>query len=212
MRTTLLFAGLALAFTLPLTGCDSTGIDGETCQYNCVGGSNNGAGGGDGGDNGGGNGGDKASVTIDISPRQTYLRTSEDDAIDAPAISLRDLGYSAGEPVCFRTEGDYTIAGTYYATERGGTLLTAVFSSSQTLRSNSERYRVADAIEAGSDTFTLPTDRNGLVTDIDEDFDALDVCLTIPDGAEYVFFGAFDSFYGDNGSIDGTPFRVRIEK
>lgn len=222
MRTLLLFAGFFLAFTL--SACDSTGIDGDNgggdCYYgHCNGGGGGGDNGGNGnGGNGGGNGGngnggsDAKDITLDINPRQTYLRTSNDQAVDAPAVSLANLGYDPGEEVCFRVIGDFSLVETYYASERGTGYLTAVFSSSNVLRPDTERYRVSGAIDAGNDVFTLDTDRNALATDIDQDFRADDVCLTVPNGAEYVFFAAFDSLYGDNGSIDGTPFQVRIEK
>ena len=206
----LLFAGFLLALS-PLTGCDSTGIDLDSdCQLDCVGddlGSD-----GTGSDNSGGDGGAGSDVTIDVDPRQTYTRTSDDKAIDSPAVSLSGLGYAAGDAVCFRAEGDFRLVDDYHASDRGDGLLTAVFSGSDELRDSDLLDRVAGAIDAGDDVFTIPTDRNALQTDITQDFSADDVCLTIPDGAEFVFFAAYDSFYADNGSIDGTPFRVRIEK
>ena len=219
MRTLLLFAGFLLAFSL--TACDSTGID-AGCKYRCGddgGHGGNGHGGDDNGgdDNGGDDGGDDGNgggtnATIDISPFQTYLRTSDDDAIDAPAVSLTDLGYKPGDTVCFRVIGDFSLTDNYWASERGTGYLTAVFSATDHLGHDTELYRVSDAIEAGDDVFTLDTERNALRTDIDEDFSADAVCLTIPNGPEYVFCAAYDSFYGDNDNIDGTPFQVRIQK
>ena len=204
-----LLAGLLLALS-PLPGCDSTGIDlGSDCQLNCVGdgsGVDEDRSDTDDGDEGG------DGVTIDIDPRQTYTRTSDDKAIDSPAVSLAGLGYAAGDAVCFRAEGDFRLVGDYHASDRGEGLLTAVFSGSDELRDSDRLDRVAAAIDAGDDVFTIDTERNALQTDIPEDFSADDVCLTIPDGAEFVFFAAYDSFYADNGSVDGTPFRVRIEK
>ena len=188
MRTPLLLVG----FFVLLSGCDTTGIDDDdVCQFNC--------------------GGEGVNATLDVSPRQTYLRTSDDDAVDSPAVSLADLRYQPGDRICFRVEGDFSLVEDYWASERGDGYLTAVFSSSDTLRDSDRLDRVPGAIDAGDDVFTLDTERNGLDTDIREDFRADDVCLTVPDDAEYVFFAAFDSLYGDNDNIDGTPFRVEID-
>lgn len=201
MRTLLLFAGFSLVFAL--AACDSTGIDddgGEGCQsYHC----------GDGDGDGGGNG---TNATIDINPRQTYLRTSQDNAVDAPAISLSDLGYTTGDSICFSVVGDFSLVEGFLASERDEGFLTAVFSGSDRLRADTNLMRVSDAIEAGDDVFTLDTDKNALHTDIDQDFSADDACLVIPEGAKYVFFAAYDSFYSDNANIDGTPFQVQIKK
>ena len=174
---------LAAALVLSLAGCDTTGIDD----------------------------GQPVSVVVPVSPRQTYTLVSQDDALDAPAVSLAGLGLAPGDPVCFRAEGDFNIAGTFYASENSQPLVSAVFSATDRLLGGSVRRRVPDAVEAGPDLVTRPSDRGALDTDIPEDFDATRLCLTVPSGARFVFFAAYDTYYADNSNIPGTPFGVRVE-
>ena len=231
MRT-LLLVGLS-ASLLPLAGCDSTGIDRDdpgTCYYSCGDddpyrpgpgdtpshpGPDGGDTGGDGGTDGGTDG-DKRFV--EVSPRATYLRTSFDAGDDARAVRLSDVGLAPGKAVCFRSEGDFRYGPDVIASERrqslGTPMVTAVFSRSDVLRGRDQQHRVADAAEAGPDVFTEPTYHDGFATDVGQDFDATDVCLTVPDGATHVFFSAFDTYYDDNSDlrVDGRPFGVSIQK
>lgn len=208
MRTSFLAAGLALAVLVPLSGCDTTGVD-DICDGDC-----DGTPGGHPGD--GGQPGRDASAFVPVDPRQTYTLTSAQDYtdVDAPAVDLSALGYAPGHRVCFRAEGDYIVDGTERATERDLALVTAVFSSTPELLSGDLLERVPGAIEAGEDYITLDTFLDDLATDISQDFVADDVCLTIPDGARYVFFATVDSYYSDNtdARVNDRPFGVRIQK
>ena len=199
MRFPSLLFGLSVV--LAATGCDSTGIDGPNegghpCSSNCH--------------PGGGDDSDARTAVVDLDPRQTYLRTYEGGAVDAPALSLTDNGVSAGDRLCFAAEGDYVYGPGDVASNTGRPLAIAVFSSSSELLDASQRYRVAGAIDAGPDVETLPTLQGGYATDIPQDFDATDACVTIPVGARFIFFSAYDDQFEDNSRIDGTPYRVRV--
>ena len=243
MRTTLLLAGFALT-TLPLTGCDSTGIDDGECVVDCfgttpgtgqpgtgggntgggntgggnTGGGNTGGGNTGGGNTGGGNtgggtgGGTKTSSLVTVNPRQTYILTSANDLqdVDAPAVRLSDLGYAPGQPVCFRAEGDFTFTPGARASKRSSGIVTAVFSSTADLLNGDNRHRVTGAIDAGTDIVTQPTALDAIATDVPEDFDATNTCLTVPAGAQFVFFGINDTYFTDNDNIDGVGFGVRV--
>lgn len=188
MRITLLAAGVALALALPLSGCDSIEVAGDRP-----------------GDEGG-------ETFVRVNPRQSYVLTSNNDLddLDAPAVRLADFGYITGGPICFRAEGDFFLSPNYRASQRGGPLVTAVFSRTDELRNGTFRDRVTGAIDAGTDVVTDPTNRDALATDIGQDFDATDVCLTVPEGARFVFFGAYDTYYTDNADLNGAQFGVLL--
>ena len=199
MRTLLLAPGLLLA--LSVSGCDTVGIDDSTCTT-CH----------DDPDEGGST---RGTVTVD--PRQTYLFADEQDdvpqPIDAVAVPLSHLGLEPGDHACFEARGDYYYSSEdYSARERGGPLVTAVFSSSGALRDVTARYRVEGAIDAGDDVQTETTWLGDAPTDIDEDFDATDACVTVPAGASYLFFSPVDRLVRDNADamVDDEPFRVDV--
>ena len=197
MRTLPLFTCLVLA----LAGCDSVGIDDPTCTT-CD--PADGGGDGDGGDGG------SAALAIDVDPTQTYLYTFEDVNEQSPAVSLDDLGVGPGDSVCFEVEGDYLYAPGASARDFGGAVATGVFSSSGELLPPYERYRVVGAIDAGDDIYTGNTYRGDKPTDIDEDFDVTDACVTVPAGAKYLFFSPYDNYFQDNTGVEGEPFRVVV--
>ena len=84
--------GLTIGLGLALTGCDTTGLDDPGTCYSCSGGDHTGGGASGGGTTGGGTtgggttgGGTSNATFIPVNPRQTYLRTFKDSALDAPA-------------------------------------------------------------------------------------------------------------------------------
>ena len=235
MRTLLLASLLALS--APLTGCDSVGIDPAEPCLSCAadgGSGSDGDAGGDPGDGGsdddGGNGsgddgdnsgdGDREDRFVEVDPGATYLRVSSDDAEGsvrpARAVLLSDLGLGAGKPACFAARGDFF----YYpldglrASSRGGALVTAVFSRTDELGPRDDQNRVVGAVDAGDDVVTADTFLGGHATDVDEDFAVANVCLTVPEGARYVFFSATDDVFNDNADVreDDRPFGVVVKQ
>lgn len=241
----LFFASLLVLF-LPLSACDSTGVDsGEPC-YSCGanggdgghpgdnggnggsdnGGDNNGGDDGNGGDNNGGdgnggdgdNGGDDKARFVEVDPMATYLRVSLDVAEDnvraARAVPLSEIGLEAGKPGCFRAVGDFFYTGNVRASSVGDPLIVAVFSRDEKLGDRNDLNRVTGAIDAGDDIVTDNTFLGDQRTDIGEDFAVTDVCLTVPDGAEFIFFSANDNAFNDNTDVreNGQAFGVRVEK
>ena len=227
MRPLLLSSGLLVAVALTLTGCDSVGLDdgsgsggsGHPCTTDCGGGTG-GSGGGDGkpGDGKPGDGGGSASGAVPVDARQTYLRTheagTEDQPLDAPALDLADLGLAPGQPACFEALGDFVYYDDLRARDRDARLVTGVFSSSATLLGPDAWDRVPGALDAGDDVYTESTYRDGLGTDIAQDFDATSGCVTVPDGAKYLFLAPWDNLYRDNADalVDGQPFRVAVSR
>ncbi len=204
MRTLLLATGLLLA--LPLSGCDTVGIDDDAPCTSC------------GPDDGGSDGGSDSptTATIHVDPRQTYLFADEQDEVPQPiaatAVPLAHLGLEPGDHACFEAKGDYYYYESLSARQRGGTMVTAVFSTSASLAPVTERYRVPGAIDAGADVETELTWLGDAPTDIGEDFDATDACVTVPTGAAYLFFAPYDRLFRDNtdAMVDGQPFRVEV--
>lgn len=215
MRFLLLFVA---AFAFALTGCDSTSSSSHC--YDCGsddngkdhgkddGGSDNGS------DNGSDGGGTTSDVFFDVDPRQTYLRTEQDGAVDAVGIALSDYGFKAGDAFCATAVGDYLLQPGQLASERGGSWVTAVFSADNKLEASTQRVRLHTAIEAGDDVVTPHTFYGQLDTDVSQDWDATSGCVTVPDGANYLFFAAYDSYYGDNAAAPGStqPFGVVVKR
>jgi hypothetical protein len=155
-----------------------------------------------------------ASATIiSLDPRATYLRTNEpvsSPALDATAYSLAALGFSAGDVIRIQILGDWqggsglSSSGTPYTDTL--TASRAVFSTSSTLLDSSVLNRVAGAVSAGvTGSVSGATFIGGLATDIPEDFFISDIVktLTIPLGAQYIFFSPSDNRFGDNLDPDG---------
>ncbi|MEM1114941.1 MAG: hypothetical protein AAF845_05875 [Bacteroidota bacterium] len=182
-----LLVGLALA----IAGCDSTGVDAPPEPA--------------------------PSGTVDIDPRQTYLRTASDRAVDAPAIAIEDLGLARGGEACFEAVGDYFFYTNVdndesdVASNRPGVpLVTAVFGNSPGLEPASYALRPVFPINAGEDVVTPPTSIEDLPTDISQDFDATDTCVDVPANARYVFFSTFDRFFADNRNVAEGRLQVRV--
>jgi hypothetical protein len=139
-----------------------------------------------------------------IDPTNTYLRTDDsDDAGDAQAIDLGQLGIPPGDRVGLSRLGDYEKQG------EGGRGMIGVFSGSDTLAASDQRNRVVDAIDAGSDIRTEETFRDGNPTDIPEDFQIAAtggvkpwVTIDVPPGATHLFVSPIDNFFEDNADPD----------
>ncbi len=141
---------------------------------------------------------------IAIDPRATYLRTNNDNALDATAIDLGALSFPAnpGDAILLERVGEYS---PYPAFGDMNESMVAVFSSGATLLSNNNLARVVGAIDAGTDFMTAPTAVGGLTTDILQDFlisaptgGASAVLVQVPIGARFLFVTAHDNFFGDN--------------
>jgi hypothetical protein len=147
-----------------------------------------------------------------IDPTNTYLRTDDsDDAGDAQAIDLGQLGIPPEDTVQLTRLGDYEKQG------EGGRGMIGVFSGSDTLAASDQRNRVVDAIDAGSDIRTGETFRDGNPTDISEDFQIADpsganprVTIDVPPGATHLFVSPIDNLFEDNADPDNN-YAVRIK-
>lgn len=143
-------------------------------------------------------------TTRSIDPTNTYLRTdSSDNAGDAQAIDLQQLGIPQGDTIRIRRLGDFEKQG------EGGQGMIGVFSGSDTLAASDQRNRVVDAIDAGSDIRTVETYQDGNPTDIPEDFQIADrtggnpaVTITVPSGATHLFVSPIDNLFDDNADPD----------
>ena len=147
-----------------------------------------------------------------IDPTNTYLRTDDsDDAGDAQAIDLGQLGIPPEDTVQLTRLGDYEKQG------EGGRGMIGVFSGSDTLAASDQRNRVVDAIDAGSDFRTVETFRDGNPTDIPEDFPIAStygvnpwVTIDVPPGATHLFVSPIDNLFEDNADPDNN-YAVRIK-
>jgi hypothetical protein len=148
----------------------------------------------------------------------SYLRSNGLDNPSAPLIiPLGDLGIAPGHRVKLTRVGSYSDITQLQDGDQAR--LTGVFSSSNTIGSKDNRYRVPGAINAGSDVNTSPY-WNCLIwplcwqvpTDISQDF-RIDpnVTVTVPSGAQYLIVAPLPSSYtwGDNL---GFGFGVTVER
>ncbi len=196
MRLSLFVFAAAVALTA--SGCDSTGIDGPD------------------GTTGGGTGGTPGGGTVltfaKVNPAATYLRSDPSTAYATPVL-LADYGLAPGDVACFRAIGDANLGGGTLASA-GDVRLTGAFSASSSLNAPSDRYRIKDVLDGDWFIETLPVTSSGEVSDIGEDFDATDDCWTVPAGAAYAFFSAYDGYFVDNADANagGQPFGVLISK
>ncbi len=135
-----------------------------------------------------------------IDPAATFLHTCNDPgALDSQPIVLADHGLTPGTTIRIQSVGHFSAGG---ADSDG---LEAIFSASSTLLDGSELNRVVDAIDAGTDYQSSPTNNcGGEPTDIPEDFACTpEVTVTIPAGATHLFLAARDTYFGDNSDTDG---------
>ena len=147
-------------------------------------------------------------VTIHIDSSTTFLRADLDPA-DAVALRLSDYGYSAGDWVFLERLGTFDFAddGLGYGT---GSAMLGIFSATDLLLDCSELNRVVDAIDAGNDVVTGETWITQQTTDIAEDFFIDAVRVQIPEGANFLFVSAWDSFYPDNHNDENYAVRFNM--
>jgi hypothetical protein len=130
-------------------------------------------------------------------------------------IDLASLGLSSGMKielqvtgtVCYYWDGTTCHIGPSTPWSVGG-----VFSSTSLLGPSSILNRVTGAIASdGSPVVTIPTFFGSIPTDIPQDFSIAAIgdspsgpltVVTIPSGANFLFVGLNDSFFGDNYSTD----------
>lgn len=151
-----------------------------------------------------------APYEVSLDPRGTYLRTNDDpSAASCRIVDLLSCGIDPGDTLRIDRGGAFEYhctpeypEGTPADPDGLGTI--CVFSSSNILLSPDNAARVPGAMDAGDDCVTPPTLRGGFPTDIPEDFAVIDsVFVVVPPGAQYLFVGANDEFYGDNCDPNG---------
>ena len=155
------------------------------------------------------------TTIIPFDSRQTYLLTNNDPgALDAIPLSLSSIGLSSGMTIelqvtgifCYYWDGSSCVSG-FITPSVGG-----VFSSTSQLGPSNILNRVTGAIASnGPPIWTYPTYFGTVSTDIMQDFtiSAIGESLTgpftevtIPSGANFLFFSVNDGLYGDNYSTD----------
>lgn len=150
-----------------------------------------------------------AATVFPISPRAGFILSETNDTGAEPAriIDLSQLGFVPGDLIRLERLGDFKFSPT---TAEDGVAMIAVFSSTNVLLDRTLRFRVPGAIASTASPFvTLPTLKNGLDTDIPEDFIVGNITLMIPQNARYLFVGVPDPFFGDNIDSDGN-FAIRV--
>jgi len=161
------------------------------------------------------------TTIIPFDSRQTYLLTNNDPgALDAIPLSLSSIGLSSGMTIglqvtgsfCYYWNGSTCVSG-FITPSVGG-----IFSSTSQLGPSNMLNRVTGAIASnGPPIWTYPTYFGTVSTDIMQDFtiSAIGESLTgpftdvtIPSGANFLFFSVNDGLYGDNYSTD-LALRIR---
>lgn len=152
------------------------------------------------------------AATINLDPKAGFLRTENDlGALEASPIDLTSLGFVSGDVIKLTGQGSYDRGGGF------GTFfdLIGVFSSTNALLAGNLLSRVPNAIDAGIDVSTLPTNFGGSPTNISEDFlisnfdgSNRGVTLTIPTNATFLFVGTNDSYFEDNIVIDSWALNI----
>lgn len=147
-----------------------------------------------------------AAVTtfVPLQSTATYLHTNQDSPTPPPALALRlsDYGFAPGDRLSLQVVGDIDNG-------PGGDTFTftiGVFSSSNQLLGNEQRYRVVGALASDGDpVVTSPTYFGGQLTDIPQDFGfdrPAGTVVTVPVGAVYLFLAKSDQLYSDNSDPD----------
>lgn len=157
-------------------------------------------------------------IVIGVNPFASYLRINGDSAADTVPIDLASLGIAAGDNIRLERLGDWEAGGG--CSFEACTGLAGVFSASNLLLGSDQLNRVQDAIDAGPDIITGPTQSGGLPTDIPEDFristeffefpQVASVIVQVPPLASYLFVAVPDIRYGDNSDPDGD-FALQIQ-
>jgi len=156
------------------------------------------------------------TIIVSIPSNATFIRTNADPAaLNAVPINLTALGISAGSTITIAQLGDYQFCNTCGDNAR---LMIGLFSSSNVLLSSDLLNRVPGAIGIGLRAFITPLTLVGnLPTDIPQDFavnydvndGVFSVTVLVPQGAQFLFIAAPDSFYGDNSDPD-NDYAVRL--
>ncbi|MBP7149901.1 MAG: hypothetical protein KBD01_20430, partial [Acidobacteria bacterium] len=151
-----------------------------------------------------------SALDLGVNARQTFLHTNMDAAVDSPAIALSSAGVFAGDCVHIERLGFFDDGP---SADVNPSLL-GVFSRSSTLLPPAERYRVPDAVDAGTDFTSSATYRGTQPTDIPEDFvisfaTTNGADLLVPPQVTHLFVGPHDSYYQDNSDPNGD-YMVRI--
>ena len=155
------------------------------------------------------------TTTIPFDSRQTYLLTYDDPgALDANPVALSSIGLSSGMTIGLQATGIFCYHWDGSACPGGFGIpsVVGVFSSTSQLGPSNMLNRVTGAIASnGPPIVTLPTNNGNISTDIPQDFSISSIgeypsgpftWVTIPNGANYLFFSVNDSYYGDNYSTD----------
>lgn len=146
-----------------------------------------------------------AATFVSLNANATYLHTFNDDPTPppAPALNLASLGFQAGDRLLLQVVGDVDNGpnGDTFSFTMG------LFSSSNALLGNDQRFRVPGALTSDGPVFiSSPTYFGGRPTDIPQDF-GFDkphgVTVTVPLGATHLFLAKSDQLYGDNSDPDG---------
>jgi hypothetical protein len=144
-----------------------------------------------------------AATFVPLDPTTTYLHTFNDSPTPAPALALRlaDFGFGPGNRITLQAQGDIDNGpgGDTFDFTMG------VFSASNLLLDNEQRYRVVDAITSDGPAFaSVPTYSGSHPTDIPQDFgfDKTAITVTVPAGAVYLFLAKSDAWYHDNTDPD----------
>jgi hypothetical protein len=145
-----------------------------------------------------------AQYQFSLDPKNTYLHTNQDKSGDAVPVDLASLGITEGMHLRLRQPGDYDNG----PNDDTFPSLAGIFSATSTLLDESNLDRVADAIDAGFDFQSRPTYFGSQATDVPEDFaithgTQLDVTVTVPSGAAYLFLTPDDIWFQDNTDPDG---------
>ena len=145
-----------------------------------------------------------AATFVPLESKATYLYTYNDNPTPPPALAveLAGLGLQAGDRVLLQVVGDVDNG-------PGGDTFTftlGVFSSSNTLLGNDQRYRVPGALATDAPAFvSAPTYSGARPTDIAQDFGfdtPLGIAVTVPVGATHLFLAKHDQWYHDNSDPD----------
>jgi|GEM_PF-6567004 len=143
-------------------------------------------------------------VEIHIDPGATYLHVAEgDEAAEANPMDLRTLHLTAHEDISLNLSGDYT-SGSLTKNDMIG-----VFSSSSTLREESETHRVPGAIDAGEDIRTSRTRLGDEPTDIPADFPIYNTVISLPSDASFLFVSPQSNSFQDNSDTDDN-YTIRL--
>ena len=147
-----------------------------------------------------------------LDPRATYLRTNDDPDAQAPTrLVLESMALKPGDTACFEATGDFDLGNGLLVSAAQVPLVAAVFSEGDDLAPSDARYRVTGAVGPDRPHFLTPrTVLGDFETDIPQDFDATDVCVTVPPAATHVFLGAWDGYYSDNTPLHPNTYGIRI--